>query len=53
MSGLYAFTLIRTNIGGLKTSAATTAKEPLLSGDEVIKQAANEEAALITYKNKL
>lgn len=40
MAGLCAFTLIGTNIGGLKTSAATTAKEPLLSGDEVIKQAA-------------
>ena len=40
MAGLFAFTLIGTNIGGLKTSAATTAKEPLLSGDEVIKQAA-------------
>ena len=53
MAGLCAFTLIGTNIGGLKTSAATTAKEPLLSGDEVIKQAANEEAALITYKNEL
>ena len=40
MAGLCAFTLIGTNIGGLKTSAAETAKEPLLSGDEVIKQAA-------------
>ena len=40
MAGLCAFTLIGSNIGGLKTSAATTAKEPLLSGDEVIKQAA-------------
>lgn len=40
MAGLCAFTLIGTNLGGLKTSAATTAKEPLLSGDEVIKQAA-------------
>ncbi len=36
MAGLCAFTLIGTNLGGLKTSAATTAKEPLLSGDEVI-----------------
>lgn len=40
MAGLCAFTLISSNIGGLKTSAASTAKEPLLSGDEVIKQAA-------------
>ena len=40
MAGLCAFTLIGSNVGGLKTSAANTAKEPLLSGDEVIKQAA-------------
>lgn len=40
MAGLCAFTLIGTNAGGFKTSAANTAKEPLLSGDEVIKQAA-------------
>lgn len=40
MAGLCAFTLIGTNIGGFKTAAASTAKEPLLSGDEVIKQAA-------------
>ena len=40
MAGLCAFTLIGTNLGGLKTNAAETAKEPLLSGDEVIRQAA-------------
>ena len=40
MAGLCAFTLIGSNVGSFKTSAATTAKEPLLSGDEVIKQAA-------------
>lgn len=40
MAGLCAFTLIGTNLGGFKTSAAETAKEPLLSGDEVIRQAA-------------
>lgn len=40
MAGLCAFTLIGTNLSSFKTSAAETAKEPLLSGDEVIKQAA-------------
>lgn len=40
MAGLCAFTLIGTNIGSFKTTAAETAKEPLLSGDEVIRQAA-------------
>lgn len=40
MAGLCAFTLIGTNLSGFKTSAAETAKEPLLSGDEVIRQAA-------------
>lgn len=40
MAGLCAFTLIGSNVGSFKTSAANTAKEPLLSGDEVIKQAA-------------
>ena len=40
MAGLCAFTLIDSNVGSFKTSAASTAKEPLLSGDEVIKQAA-------------
>jgi len=41
MAGLCAFTLIGANLGGtLKASAAETAKEPLLSGDEVIRQAA-------------
>lgn len=40
MAGLCAFTLIGSNVGSFKTSAASTAKEPLLSGDEVIKQAA-------------
>lgn len=43
MAGLCAFTLIGTNLGGLKTNAAETAKEPLLSGDEVIRQAATYE----------
>lgn len=40
MAGLCAFTLIGANLGGFKTTAAETAKEPLLSGDEVIRQAA-------------
>ena len=40
MAGLCAFTLIGSNVGSFKTSAASTAKEPLLSGDEVIRQAA-------------
>lgn len=40
MAGLCAFTLIGTNIGSFKTTAAETAKEPLLTADEVIKQAA-------------
>ncbi len=40
MAGLCAFTLVGTNISSFKTTAAETAKEPLLSGDEVIKQAA-------------
>lgn len=41
MAGLCAFTLIGANLGSnIKASAAETAKEPLLSGDEVIRQAA-------------
>ena len=40
MAGLCTFTLIGTNLSSFKTSAAETAKEPLLSGDEVVKQAA-------------
>ena len=40
MAGLCAFTLIGANLGGFKTTAAETAKEPLLSVDEVIRQAA-------------
>ena len=40
MAGLCAFTLIGSNAGGFKASAAENAKEPLLSGDEVIRQAA-------------
>ena len=41
MAGLCAFTLIGTNLSSFKTSAAETAKEPLLSGDEVIRAGCN------------
>lgn len=40
MAGLCAFTLIGTNISSFKTTAAEAAKEPLLTADDVIKQAA-------------
>ena len=39
MAGLCDFTLIGTNIGSFKPTAIKTAKEPLLTADEVIKQA--------------
>ncbi len=40
MAGLCAFTLVGSNISSFKTTAAETAKETLLTADEVIKQAA-------------
>ncbi len=40
MAGLCAFSMLGTNIGSFKASAAETAQEPLLTSDEVIRQAA-------------
>ena len=40
MAGLCAFSMLGTNMGSFKVSAAETAQEPLLTSDEVIRQAA-------------
>lgn len=39
MAGLCAFSMLGTNMGSFKVSAAETAQEPLLTSDEVIRQA--------------
>ena len=41
MAGLCAFTMLGTGIGGGFRASAETAQEPLLTADEVIKQAAS------------